>query len=176
MILIIYAHPYANFSHDNRFMLEQASLLPEVKIHSLYDNYPDFSIDVAREQQLLSEASLIILQHPMQWYSMPPLLKLWLDKVLTHGWAYGHDGKQLQGKSFLWAVSTGGNSSHFTLGDHPGFDTLAQPLQATALYCGMKWLPPFAVHNAFASDDQALRHGAEHYKQRLVEWLEAERG
>jgi glutathione-regulated potassium-efflux system ancillary protein KefF len=28
----------------------------------------------------------------MQWYSVPPLLKLWMDKVLAHGWAYGHNG------------------------------------------------------------------------------------
>jgi glutathione-regulated potassium-efflux system ancillary protein KefF len=27
----------------------------------------------------------------MQWYSTP-LLKLWMDKVLSHGWAYGHGG------------------------------------------------------------------------------------
>lgn len=107
MILIIYAHPYPDYSHANRFMLDQVSTLPGVRIHSLYDTYPDFSIDIAKEQQLLFEASLIILQHPMQWYSMPPLLKLWLDKVLTHGWAYGHHGTQLRGKSLLWAVTTG---------------------------------------------------------------------
>ena len=174
MVLIIYAHPYHDYSHANRFMLEQAKGIAGVKIHSLYDNYPDFSIDVTAEQQLLSEAELVIIQHPMQWYSMPPLLKLWLDKVLTHGWAYGHNGHQLQGKSLLWAVTTGGASTHFQLGDHPGFDVLAQPLQATALYCGMKWLTPFPLHNAFASEDSELQHHALRYKQRIEQWMEAQ--
>ena len=174
MILIIYAHPYPTYSHANSCMLEQVSSIPNVNIHSLYDVYPDFTIDVAIEQHLLSEARLVIIQHPMQWYSMPPLLKLWMDKVLTHGWAYGHNGHQLQGKSLLWAVTTGGAATHFELGDHPGFDVLSQPLQATALYCGMKWLPPFSLHNAFAGDDQDLKKQAIAYKQRIEQWIKAQ--
>ena len=176
MILIIYAHPYPKYSHANRFMLENVSHLPDVKVHSLYDIYPDFSIDIDKEQKLLSDADLVILQHPMQWYSIPPLLKLWLDKVLSHGWAYGHGGDKLKGKSLLWAVTTGGSEQHFNLGDHPGFDVLAQPLQATALYCGMNWLPPFSMHDAFSSDDESLKQQATGYRVRLEKWLEENNG
>ncbi|EBP7542248.1 glutathione-regulated potassium-efflux system oxidoreductase KefF, partial [Salmonella enterica] len=107
MILIIYAHPYPHHSHANKRMLEQAGTLENVEIRSLYHLYPDFNIDVAAEQEALSRASLIVWQHPMQWYSVPPLLKLWMDKVLTHGWAYGHGGTALHGKHLLWAVTTG---------------------------------------------------------------------
>jgi putative NADPH-quinone reductase len=56
----------------------------------------------------------------MQWYSVPPLLKLWMDKVLSHGWAYGHNGIALRGKSLMWAVTTGGGESHFDIGSFPG--------------------------------------------------------
>jgi glutathione-regulated potassium-efflux system ancillary protein KefF len=78
----------------------------------------------------------------MQWYSVPPLLKLWMDKVLAHGWAYGHNGIALRGKSLMWAVTTGGGESHF---DIPRFSGAGAAV-AGALYCGMKWLPPFAMH------------------------------
>ncbi|HAZ54512.1 MAG TPA: glutathione-regulated potassium-efflux system oxidoreductase KefF [Franconibacter helveticus] len=176
MILIIYAHPYPNHSHANRHMLEQISALPDVEVRSLYALYPDFNIDIVAEQEALSRAELIIWQHPMQWYSVPPLFKLWIDKVLTHGWAYGHGGTALHGKSVLWAVTTGGDAHHFDLGDHPGFDALAQPLQATALYCGLQWLPPFTLHGAFVCDDETLEGQARHYKQRLMEWQETHRG
>lgn len=111
MILIIYAHPYPHHSHANKRMLEQAGTLENVEIRSLYHLYPDFNIDVAAEQEALSRASLIVWQHPMQWYSVPPLLKLWMDKVLTHGWAYGHGGTALRGKYLLWAVTTGGGET-----------------------------------------------------------------
>lgn len=102
MILIIYAHPYPQHSHANKRMLEQAGTLEGVEIRSLYQLYPDFNIDVAAEQAALARADLVIWQHPMQWYSVPPLLKLWMDKVLSHGWAYGHNGIALRGKSLMW--------------------------------------------------------------------------
>lgn len=176
MILIIYAHPWPQHSHANKLMLEQVRTLEGVEIRSLYHLYPDFDIDVAAEQDALSRASLIIWQHPMQWYSVPPLLKLWMDKVLSHGWAYGCGGSALKGKNLLWAVTTGGGENHFSIGEHPGFDVLAQPLQATALYCGLNWLPLFAVHRTFVCDDETLQTQARHYRQRLLAWQEAQHG
>jgi len=59
---------------------------------------------------------------------------------------------------------------------HPGFDVLSQPLQATAIYCGLNWLPPFAMHCTFICDDETLEGQARHYKQRLLEWQEAHHG
>ena len=102
MILIIYAHPYPHHSHANKRMLEHARTLEGVEVRSLYQLYPDFNIDIAAEQEALSRADLIVWQHPMQWYSIPPLLKLWIDKVFSHGWAYGHGGTALHGKHLLW--------------------------------------------------------------------------
>lgn len=176
MILIIYAHPYPQHSHANRKMIEQATSLPGVEVRSLYELYPDFNIDIAAEQAALGRADLVIWQHPMQWYSMPPLMKLWIDKVLSHGWAYGRGGTALHGKNVMWAVTTGGGKGHFELGDHPGFGVLSQPLQATALYCGMKWLPLFAIHFTFVCDENTLDAQAGLYKQRLSDWLEANHG
>ena len=107
MILIIYAHPYPQHSHANKRMLEQVRTLDNVEIRSLYQLYPDFNIDIAAEQEALSRADLIIWQHPMQWYSTPALLKLWIDKVFSHGWAYGPGAAALQGKTAWWVASAG---------------------------------------------------------------------
>ena len=82
----------------------------------------------------------------------------------------------VHGKHLLWAVTTGGGESHFEIGAHPGFDVLSQPLQATAIYCGLNWLPPFAMHCTFICDDETLEGQARHYKQRLLEWQEAHHG
>ena len=53
---------------------------------------------------------------------------------------------------------------------------LAQPLRTTALYCGLNWLPPFAMHCTFVCDDETLQAQARHYKQRLLEWQETHNG
>lgn len=76
----------------------------------------------------------------------------------------------------LLAVTTGGGENHFAIGSHPGFDVLSQPLQATALYCGLKWLPPFAMHCTFICDDDTLQALARQYKQRLLTWKEVNHG
>jgi glutathione-regulated potassium-efflux system ancillary protein KefF len=40
---------------------------------------------------------------------------LWIDKVFSHGWAYGHNGNALKGKSLMWAVTTGGGKATLIL-------------------------------------------------------------
>ncbi len=176
MILIIYAHPYPRHSRANQGLLAAVKDLPNVEIRSLYDLYPDFNIDVNAEQKAVERADMVVFQHPIQWYSLPPLLKLWIDKVLEHGWAYGHEGNALNGKHCLWAVTTGGDEHHFELGDHPNFDVLSQPLQATAVYCGMHWQPYFAVHNTFICDEVALKAAGEEYRRRLTACLSLKEG
>jgi len=168
MLLIIYAHPYPRHSHINKALLESISDLNDVKIHSLYDTYPDFNINVRLEQSIVNEAETVVIQHPMQWYNMPALLKLWFDKVFEYGWAYGHEGSALKGKNLIWVVTTGGQASHFAYGDFPGFASLSQPLQKTALYCGMKWLPPLILHNTFNFGDEEIADSVQKYRQHLV--------
>lgn len=66
--------------------------------------------------------------------------------------------------------------AYIAIGSHPGFDVLSQPLQATALYCGLKWLSPFAMHCTFICDDDTLQAQARQYKQRLLAWQEVNHG
>ena len=55
----------------------------------------------------------------------------------------------------------------------PNFAALGQPLEATALYCGMKWQPYFSLHNTFTCDEVTLKAGAQAYRQRLIDWQTA---
>lgn len=58
----------------------------------MYSEYSDFQIDIDREQKLLLEHDRIVFQFPMYWWSVPPLLKQWLDDVLQYQFAYGSKG------------------------------------------------------------------------------------
>lgn len=53
--------------------------LNDVTINDLYAHYPDFLIDVPREQALCENHDIIIFQHPFYWYSTPSIMKEWLD-------------------------------------------------------------------------------------------------
>ena len=45
--------------------------------------------DVRAEQDKLLWADTLILQFPLWWFSMPAILKGWVDRVYAYGFAYG---------------------------------------------------------------------------------------
>ena len=81
MTLVVLAHPYPDRSRANRALIRALDGLAGVEVRSLYDLYPDFAIDAAAEREALTAASLVVWQHPLFWYSVPALLKLWFEKA-----------------------------------------------------------------------------------------------
>lgn len=172
-IYLIAAHPAWRQSRVNQRLLAgaRALSLPGLDIQDLYASYPDYAIDVAAEQARVDAAQLIVLMHPIQWYSMPALQKLWLDEVLTYGWAYGaasaeagsHEqapagtpGTALRGKALWLVATTGGPEESYSASSynrHP-FDAFLPPYQQTAALCGMRFLPPLVLHGAHMASTQ----------------------
>lgn len=76
-------HPNFKQSRVNKGLADQVK--GEFEVRNLAKLYPDFMIDVKKEQQVLEKADRVVLQFPMQWYSSPALLKQWEDQVLTYG-------------------------------------------------------------------------------------------
>jgi glutathione-regulated potassium-efflux system ancillary protein KefG len=72
-VLFLFAHPALEKSRINARLIRDVVKLDGITFHDLYEAYPDFFVDVAREQQLLSTHDLIVLHHPMYWYSSPRL-------------------------------------------------------------------------------------------------------
>jgi glutathione-regulated potassium-efflux system ancillary protein KefF len=190
-VLVLAAHPSLHSSRINRPLMDAARALPHVQLRDLYALYPDYAIDVAAEQAALEAADLIVWQHPLHWYSMPPLMKLWLDEVLSFGWAYGgvasgapsggaggaaagavssgQPGQRLRGKDLWLVVSTGGTEAAY----HPQgynryfFDAFLPPCEQTAALCGMRFLPPLVLHGAHHVSPAEQAAHTQTYVQRL---------
>jgi len=178
-ILVLAAHPNWRESRVNRRLRDAARGVPGVHVQDLYAHYADYDIDVSAEQALAQAARLIVLLHPVQWYSMPALLKLWVDEVLTYGWAYGPGGAALQGKDLWLVASTGGPESSY----HPQgynryfFDAFLPPYEQTAALCGLRFLPPLILHGAHAATEEVLAGHAAVFANRLrdyPQWPEIE--
>lgn len=148
--LIIFAHPFPRRSRVNRRLLAAVRDLPHVSVHDLYERYPDFAIDVDYEQQALIAHERIVWQHPLYWYSIPPLLKEWIDTVLERGFAFGAGGDKLQGKKLLQVVSTGGKENDYQVNAYHGqpIEAYLTPWRQTAAFCGMQYQTPFLVRDA----------------------------
>ena len=159
MILVVYAHPYPARSRACAALLEAVRDAEGVEVRSLYDLYPDFDIDGDAERAALARSRLVVLLHPLYWYSAPALLKHWFDHVLIKGWAHGGGGRALAGKDCLWVTTTGGDEEAFSPTGRHGraFHDFVAPIEQTARYCGMNWLPPLAVNGAHEVPPEALR-------------------
>ena len=170
-IVVLVAHPQQQHSRVNRTLMHAAAQAAPARIvvRDLYALYPDYLIDTAAEQTALADARLVVWQHPVHWYGMPPLMKLWLDEVFAFGWAYGPGGNVLRGKDLWLVASTGGPEESYRPSGYNRyfFDAFLPPYEQTAALAGMRFLPPLLLHGAHRLDDAALTEHVAIYMQRL---------
>ena len=126
-----------------------------------------FAKDIKKEHQLLSEADLIIFQFPLWWYSMPALLKGYIDRVFSMGWAYG-GGQALAGKKILVSMTTGAPDFAWTPEKRGTIQDIFKHLfVGTFGLCGMQPTEPFIVYGAKRIDEQDKMKTFENYKNHL---------
>lgn len=137
--------------------------------------------DIAAEQEKLLWADAVILQFPLWWYSMPAILKGWIERIYAYGFAYGvgehsdtHWGDRfgegvMAGKRAMLVVTTGGWASHYApRGINGPMDDLLFPIHHGILYYpGFDVLPPYVVHRTHKVDEAAYARITEELGQRL---------
>ncbi len=174
---MLVAHPQMEQSRVNRAMMRAARAAAaasagRVEVLDLYERYPDYLIDTVAERARLAAARLLVWQCPVHWYSLPPLLKLWMDEVLAFGWAYGPGGEALRGKDLWLALSTGGSAHAYQPQGYNRyfFDAFLPPMEQSAALCGMRFLPPLVLHGAHHATDEEVAAHAAVYAERLAAW------
>jgi NAD(P)H dehydrogenase (quinone) len=140
------------------------------------------SPDVLAEQEKLLWADMIIFQFPMWWYTMPAILKGWVDRVFTYHFAYGvgehSDVKYgerfgegtLVGRRALLSVTAGGPESHYAgRGINGPIDDLLFPIHHGILYYpGIEVLPPFVLYGTDRTTEEDFPDIAKAWEQRLL--------
>jgi glutathione-regulated potassium-efflux system ancillary protein KefG len=172
-VLIQFAHPALQKSRVNRRLIAAVQNLENVTINDLYEEYPDFFVNVQREQDLLVSHDIIIFQHPFYWYSCPALMKQWEDLVLQYGFAFGTEGTKLNGKWVLTAMTTGGPLPTYQRNGYNYFTIreLLTPFEQTVRFCGMVYLPPFVISGTLAISNENEIAGFAALYRRAVESL-----
>lgn len=139
------------------------------------------SEDIAREQEKLIQADAVIFQFPLWWFSMPAILKGWIDRVYAYGFAYGvgeHNDRhwgdrygegRMAGKRAMLVVTTGGWESHYgPRGINGPIDDILFPIQHGMLhYPGFDVLPPLVIYRTGRIDEQRFAAHRRELIQRL---------
>ncbi|CCC67253.1 hypothetical protein NCAS_0A06950 [Naumovozyma castellii] len=120
--------------------------------------------DVIAEQEKMKWADLVVLQFPMWWFSMPAIMKGWVDRVFAFGFGFGlgeyndkHFGDRygegiMEGKKAMLMVTTGGWESHYSnRGINGTMDEILHHIQHGILfYVGFDILPPFVLYGTMS--------------------------
>ncbi len=134
-----------------------------------------FSPDIEAEIDKLLWCDFLILQFPLWWFSVPAILKGWIDRVFVNGVAYGKghrmDTGGLKGRKAMLTVTTGCYENMVApdglLGDlnvnlwHLNAGTLA--------YAGFEVLPTFASWSIHYTDAAKRAGYLEAYAGRIRE-------
>ncbi|UWU84829.1 NAD(P)H-dependent oxidoreductase [Bradyrhizobium yuanmingense] len=137
--------------------------------------------DVKGEIEKLLWADALILQFPLWWFSMPAILKGWVDRVFAYGFGYGvgeHSDKRwgdrygegtLAGKRAMLMVTAGGWQDHYSArGVNGPIEDLLFPINHGILYYpGYDVLRPFVAYQADRFDEAAFGATAERLRERM---------
>ena len=137
--------------------------------------------DVKAEQEKLLRADVLILQFPLWWFTMPAILKGWVDRVYAYGFAYGvgeHSDQRwgdrygegtLAGKRAMLIVTAGGWEQHYSpRGINGPIDELLFPINHGILhYPGYDVLPPFVTYRADRLDEAGFQQTADRLRKRM---------
>ncbi|MGY4395793.1 NAD(P)H dehydrogenase (quinone) [Sphingomonas sp. UYAg733] len=162
------------------------ALTPDIRLQPAAASSDAFAADmltddVREEQDKLLWADMLILQFPLWWYSMPAILKGWVDRVYAYGFAYGvgehsdrHWGDRfgegtLAGKRAMLIVTTGGWEDHYApRGINGPIDDLLFPINHGILYYpGYDVLPPFVAYRVDRLDQAGFDSVAQNLRARM---------
>jgi len=138
-----------------------------------------FINEIKIEKDKLVEADVLIFNFPLWWFGLPAILKGWVDRVLSYGFAYGGDygiyeKGRFQGKKALMSITTGSPSAFYTKEGVHGrtLDDILRNTQEGILgLVGYEMLPPFIAYAVSRSTDEVRKSYLENYKNYLNEYF-----
>ena len=137
--------------------------------------------DIEQEQEKLLWADVVVLQFPLWWFSVPAILKGWIDRVFVHGLAIGvpkegtkqwlrYGEGRLAGRRAMLAVTTGGREGQFSeRGINGPIGDLLFPLNHGLFhYTGMEPLSPFVAFQTVRATPRDFERMQARYIARLL--------
>lgn len=163
--LLIASHPYPERSVMIKGLQQAAESVDGVTVRNLETIYgfDTRAISGENEHEITRQHDRIVFLFPTHWFNITPMMKAYLNDV------WGSVGPGLwQGKEMLVVTTAGGGASTYGQSGRIGIDLadVFTPMKASALHCGMTYLPPLAFQAVTASE-------LPQYRQRLIERLQS---
>lgn len=109
--------------------------------HAHHRRHAPTPTDVAAEQARIDRADALVLVYPVYWWAMPALMKGWIDRVFSNGWAYEEtEGGIVRRLERLTAHMVGVAGSDAEAFDRHGYRAAMRTQQDYGIfgYCGAR--------------------------------------
>ncbi|MEW6467763.1 MAG: NAD(P)H-dependent oxidoreductase [Bacteroidota bacterium] len=120
-----------------------------------------YAADLKAEMDKLVWADLVIFSFPLWWFSVPAILKGWVDRVFAMGFAYGagkgvYENGVFRGKRSMALFTTGGpEAAYGPTGKNGTMDQTLFPIHHGMLYfVGMSVIEPFIAYSPARLSDE----------------------
>lgn len=160
-VLIIFAHP-SKKSFNYQILLKVKEFLENksinFRIRDLYEEkfdpvlfFDKHDEKVREEQKYIKDSDLLIFIYPTWWGSMPAILKGYIDKVFSYGFAYGidEDGQTLpllKGKKCIVISTFGGKEEVYK---QNSLESAIKKINQHVIFefCGFEVLEQFFIYD-----------------------------
>ncbi len=152
--------------HDTDFFKQQLEEIHATEISG-------FAEDVNAEQEKVEWCDLMIWQFPLWWFSVPGILKGWVDRVFAMGRFYknGHyyENGILKGKKAILSLTTGGAIEAYQKGGFNGdMNGILRPIHRGILnFVGFTVLRPQILYGPVRQSHEALQEELDRWTTRL---------
>jgi NAD(P)H dehydrogenase (quinone) len=143
------------------------------ELHAVATN--GFAVDVEAEQQKVEWCDLMIWQFPLWWFSVPGILKGWVDRVFAMGRFYGqgklYDQGVFSNKKALLSLTTGGaEEAYYADGFHGDIHAILRHIQrGMFIFTGFGVLQPQIVYGPARQSDEWRGQELIRWRTRLLE-------
>ncbi len=150
------------------------------KEQAVATNNGTFAPDVADQQRKVLACDFLIFQFPLWWFSVPALLKGWVDRVFAASLTYDHrrwySNGVFRGKRAMVSMTTaGGPPIYSKTGLNGDMDKILFPIHHGIFYfVGFDVLPPFIAWSVSRVDQAARERHLLDYERRLLDWQTTE--
>lgn len=136
-----------------------------------------FATFIEEEQQKVEWCDLMIWQFPLWWFSVPAILKGWVDRVFAMGRFYGngriYENGIFRGKKALLSLTTGGPEANYINEKYGDLAVILHSLQRGILeFTGFSVLRPHVIYGTERQSVEELALELEIWKTRLLDIFE----
>jgi NAD(P)H dehydrogenase (quinone) len=134
-----------------------------------------FVLQLQQEMDKLLWADFVLFQFPLWWFSLPAILKGWVDRVFAMGFAYSDTARfetgVFRGKRAMLSITTGGLPSRYDAdGQYGEFEAVVRHVQFGMFhFVGIDVLPPFVAFGAARIQTEQREAYLATFRERLLQ-------